>query len=496
MLENLASILFVPRFIQSRDVALPGNLIHTLRFRLTFWNSLVVLIAALLAMFAVREGMRLTIEHGAQETLRDEATELELAVTESYPDLNRIHEEFARKVLAHSQHDWFAGLLDDRGQTVWKSNNFPDEWFEDSSHRTAMRPFEFDRTSNMLLVRHPVRTNDQTRFVVILGEPTQFINNDVSDLTKVMLMIGGALLFVAPIGGYLLARRATEPVREIIKTTRSLNPSQLDNRLQVRGTGDELDQISIEINSFVDQISKYLRTHRDFIANAAHELRSPLTAIQTSVEVSLAKDRSIDEYREELETVSEQCEHLRYLINQLLELAETDAAGQTTMIEEFDMASMIRQSINAFEGVAEEKGISIQAILPAHMQVKGNESKLRQVFNNLLDNALKFGPEGGHVDVELATAADGLKLAIRDTGPGVPDDRLEKIFERFFQIDRSRQRTSPRGNGLGLSICRSIIELHGGSIHATNLPRGLSVEVNLPNPNDLAMDYLHEKKEN
>jgi len=428
-------------------------------------------------LFAVREAMRLTILNEAKTLLQEEATELELAVRQFHPRQNQIVEEFERKILSHSQHDWFAALFVGKS-IVWESDNFPADWKEDSPGNVES-DFSFHQNGQQIVVSHPLKTDDGKTLLIVLGEPTQFIRDDIWQLTKIMLYIGAALLFIAPVGGFLLARQATSPVREIISTTRSLDPTHLESRLPIRGTGDELDQISTEINSFVDQISRYIEGQREFVANAAHELRSPITAIQTSVEVTLDKPRTIDVYQEELETVSEQCQQLRHLVNQLLELAESDANVNGTS-ETVNLKSLVETSINVFSGVAEEKGIEIVPDLVDNSNVNGNESKLRQVFNNLLDNALKFSPAGGKVIVELTEKQSFIVLNVHDSGAGVPDNQLEKIFDRFFQVDQSRQRTKRRGNGLGLSICKSIIEQHGGTIKASNDSPGLIVCVHLP----------------
>ncbi|MFT5302032.1 MAG: signal transduction histidine kinase [Mariniblastus sp.] len=439
---------------------------------------MVVLIAALLALFAVRVAMRITIENEAKSLLCEELTELELAIIELHPNQSKINEEFERKILSHAQHGWFAKLVEGE-QTIWESGNFP----KDSAELTAIPSnpdFAFTQTKERLLVTHQLQTPEINTKVIILGEPTEFIRNDIWQLTKIMLLIGGGLLLVAPIGGFFLARHATQPVRQIIATTRSLNPSNLHSRLEIRGTGDELDQISTEINSFVDQIAKYINSQREFVANAAHELRSPITAIQTSVEVTLEMSRTPAVYQEELETVSEQCQQLRHLVNQLLELAESDTTNHIVNFHAVDLGQLIAKSVNVFSGVAEEKEITITPNLQAHVRVHGDESKLRQVVNNLIDNAIKFSPPGGKVEIELTSTDMISRLTFRDHGPGVPQDQLDKIFDRFFQVDQSRQRTIRQGNGLGLSICQSIIELHGGTIHATNQPKGLSVEIQFP----------------
>lgn len=457
---------------------MPKKLFKSLRFRLTLWNTVVVLVAASLTLFAVRVAMRITIENEAKSLLREELTELKLAIIELYPDQAKINEEFERKILSHAQHGWFATLIEGQ-HTLWESDNFPQESKREIETRLT-RDVTITQTNDRLLVVHQLIAPKGREQTIILGEPTDFIQNDIWQLTKIMLLIGAGTAFIAPIGGYFLARHATRPVRQIIATTRALDPAHLNSRLEIRGTGDELDQISSEINSFVDQIAKYIGSQKEFIANAAHELRSPITAIQTGVEVTLNKDRSLFEYREQLESVNEQCQQLRHLVNQLLELAESDSPNRFANFKSVDLVQLIETSINVFLGVAEEKGINITTDLQANVHVEGDDTKLRQVINNLLDNSLKFSPSGGDIKIKLLKNDEMVRLTFSDSGPGVPQDRLKKIFERFFQIDESRQRTPCHGNGLGLSICKSIIELHGGTIHAKNLTAGLSVEIRLP----------------
>ena len=441
-----------------------------------------MLLASVLALFAMREAIRLTIFQEFRDLLLEETTELELAVQQLYPDFEEIKAEFDRKIRGHRQHRWFAELCNQQRESIWQSDTFPapTEITLANDDEIPIR-FQIQQTGDTIFVRHPVRLSDGTTYSMVLGMPTQFIQRDVWKLTRVLLGIGGVLCLVAPLGGFLLARKATEPVREIIETTRQLDPANLQQRLQIRGTNDELDQISSEINSFLDQNSKYLQSHRDFIANAAHELRSPLTAIQTSVEVSLGRERSAAEYRDELETVSEQCEQLRYLVNQLLELAESDAQQHQAKFAEFDLSSSIAKSVEFFSAIAEENSIRIESNLGSRIFLHGDEIKIRQVVNNLLDNALKFTPSGGVIRLDLRRSRDSVVLTVTDTGCGIPAAELPRIFERFYQANPARTHASRSGSGLGLSICQSIVDRQGGEILVRNLlPHGVSVQVTWP----------------
>lgn len=281
----------------------------------------------------------------------------------------------------------------------------------------------------------------------------------------------------------MLARRATEPMRQIIATTQRLRPSRLRERLTIRGTGDELDQLSAEINHFLDQIAGYLERHREFIGNAAHELRSPLTAIQTSVDVALNKERSPEEYQELLYTLSEECERLRVLVNQLLAVAENDAVGLERPTTPVRLDEVVQKSLEVFAALAEDRQIELQAEIEPSVMAPGDAARLRQVVNNLLDNALKFTDAGGRVTVNLYcdTAQERAVLTVRDTGIGIPREELPRVFDRFYQVDKSHNRDGAHGNGLGLSIVESIVQLHGGVVEVeSDLGCGALFRVKLP----------------
>ena len=310
------------------------------------------------------------------------------------------------------------------------------------------------------------------------------VTNDIGKLTRLMAGAGVVILFVAPLSGYFLAGRATRPLARIIATAARLGPRHMEERLPIRGTQDELDQLSHTINRFLDLLRDYLDRNREFVANAAHELRSPLAAIQSSVEVTLNSDRSVEEYQDMLGEVADQCGHLRILVNQLLLLAETDAARFPMEASTVRFDLVVRKSVEMFAGVAEEQGVDLSTDVIEPLTVEGDGGRLRQVISNLIDNSLKFTPRGGQVRVTLRRdAAQGqMVLTVADTGDGISPEDLPHVFERFYRGDKSRQRQDlAHGNGLGLSICQSIVMAHGGTIAVeSDLGRGTIFTVFLP----------------
>jgi signal transduction histidine kinase len=293
------------------------------------------------------------------------------------------------------------------------------------------------------------------------------------------------MLVLSPLGGYWLASRATEPIAQINALAAQLQPSKMGDRLPLRGTGDELDVLSETINSLLDRIASYLDRNRQFVANAAHELRSPLTAIQSTVEVALNADRKIDEYKELLDEIVVECSDLRLLVNQLLLLAEADTEASPTGYEAVNLAKTVAKSIDMFRDAAEEQGVALSAERLDSVQVRGHAGRLRQVVNNLIDNALKFNRPGGSVTLDLRAAPlhNAVSLRISDTGIGISEQDLPHVFDRFYRGHAAAQArgTHRSGNGLGLSICKAIVTAHGGTIEVESTPdKGTTITVMLP----------------
>jgi signal transduction histidine kinase len=315
-----------------------------------------------------------------------------------------------------------------------------------------------------------------------VGASTEMIEADVERLDRLVGIAVGAIFVAAPLCGFWLAGRTLHPIAGIINTASRLRPDRLDERLPNRGTGDELDRLAETVNRLLDRIATYLSDRRDFLANSAHELRSPLAAMRSTVEVALQSGRITPEDEETFAVIIDQCRSLEYLVNQLLLLAETEAEQLIDRSEAVALDRLIATSSDMFTAAAELKGVSLKIGQLTPTTVHGNRNHLRQVVNNLLDNAVKFTSEGGTVTISLAHAVgEGTAiLTVSDTGSGIAADDLPHVFDRFFRGDRSRQRDG-RGTGLGLSICRAVMIAHGGTISVQSVAgKGSTFRVVIP----------------
>jgi heavy metal sensor kinase len=460
---------------------MPNAIIRTLRFRLTLWNSVIFLLMVVITLAAVRESLRITLRYEADTQLKDDAREIRLMLEELYPRTDVIFEELDRKAITHTHRSLYVRVLDEQQRVVWSTPNAPLQLQSLEYFGTIADPSVVGEYG---IVQFKLDGPRPPPWTVRVGASYALLNSDVAHVTRLMFIVGAAVLLITPLGGYWLAGRATRPLAHIIDTTGKLHPSSLEERLPLRGTGDELDRLSLTINGFLDRLALYLHQNREFTANAAHELRSPLAAIQSSIEVALNSDRTVDEYKDLLFDILDESSNLGVLVNQLLLLAESDAGRLPIGSEPIDLDQVVTRAVEMFRGVAESRNIELRLNCKRPISVPGDGGRLRQVVNNLLDNAIKYSEEGQRVQIELREGPQKGQalLKVRDFGSGIPPADLPHLFERFFRGDKARERSrTRRGTGLGLSICQSIVAAHGGQIKITStVGKGTTVTVVLP----------------
>jgi heavy metal sensor kinase len=289
------------------------------------------------------------------------------------------------------------------------------------------------------------------------------------------------LLLGAAGGGYWLSRRALAPVDQITKTARSISVQNLSSRLAVPQTHDELQRLSETLNSMLQRLEAAFKKIIQFTADASHELRTPVAVMRTRTELSLRKPRSAEEYRETIAQVHSELEKTSDLVEKLMFLARADYGEEALELSTADLGEIAREACNQGKMLSEAKEITFSEQVPKQpIWVKADAQALRRLFLILIDNAIKYTPRCGRVDIGLRKENDFAVAEVRDTGIGIAAEDLPNIFERFYRADKTRSRESG-GLGLGLSIGRWIAEAHGGTIEVqSSLGSGSVFRLGLP----------------
>ena len=281
-------------------------------------------------------------------------------------------------------------------------------------------------------------------------------------------------------GGYLLVHRALTPVAQITRAAERITQFNLSERLPVARTGDELERLSVSLNRMITRLDDALQNSKRLVADASHDLRTPLTILRGELEDFAGDDRLEAEMRDRAGSLLEEVVHLGKIVEQLCTLSRLDAGEAQMEWTPFDLTELAQTTVGQMSLLAEDKGISLTCDAREPVPVKGNCVRLKQVVVNLLDNAIKYTPAKGAVQLRVQRANEHAVLEVEDNGIGIPSDALPHVFERFYRVDEARSAGSESA-GLGLSIVKSICTAHGAEVDAhSTFGRGSCFRVRLP----------------
>lgn len=306
-------------------------------------------------------------------------------------------------------------------------------------------------------------------YAVLVATPLEDVQAVLQNLRNLLLTMAPLVLIAACLGGYWISRRALAPVDEITRVAKSISVENLSKRLVVPQTDDELQRMSETWNQVLERLETAVMRIRQFTADASHELRTPVALIRSTAELALRRERDREEYRKALREIEHEAERMTELTASLLTLARADSDKAEFALTPLDLNIIVREVIHQSEPLAGAKGVHLNAQLaesPAAAAV--NEAAMRRLLLILIDNALKYTPPGGSVDVSTRERDHQVTLSVKDTGEGIPADALPHIFERFYRADEARGRNG--GAGLGLSIARMIAQAHGSEIEVESAP--------------------------
>lgn len=310
--------------------------------------------------------------------------------------------------------------------------------------------------------------------ILQLGQTISERENLLKRIRNVYLFAIIPVILIAYLGGLFVADRALNPIRQLINTLDSIvAKTKIDMRVPVRNEDKLNDELISLFNAMLDKIETLMNGMRSVLDNVAHDLRTPMTRLRGTAEMALEAGQDGDTLREALSDCIEESERILIMLNTLMDVSEAETGAMKLNLEEMNVAPVIGDVVDLYGYVAEEKGVTVHAGFPEELYLTADRSRIRQVLANLLDNAIKYTPSGGSINIEASRWEKEVRITVQDTGIGISDDELDNIWDRLYRGDKSR--SERRGLGLGLSLVKAVVGAHRGHVEVLSTPGAGSV---------------------
>ena len=376
-------------------------------------------------------------------------------------------------------------IMNTRGDIISSSlmNSFDRNTFA-AMHRQAINSRKNILTNTRLgsqsirFYASPVYFEGELSGVVLVGHPIDVIQSSLNKLSLTLIDAFAVMLFPTLLGGYWFSVRALKPVSDISRKLNKISGENLSERINDPGTGDEISELATTFNKLLDRIKLAFKRERQFIADVAHELKTPFATQRTGLEVSLQKERSKAEYKKVIEEAIIDNNRLSNTLQNILDLAWSEASQAKADNNKVNLSSLLSELGEIAVKLAQAKSIRVNLDFQPDVFVYGKEDKLGRAILNCLDNAVKYSKEKGHIDIKLKTHGNIAILTISDRGLGIAKEDLPYIFERFY---RGAKTQNISGSGLGLAISKSIIDIYKGTITVKSIfNKGTTITITLP----------------
>jgi len=456
---------------------------HTLAFRLTLWYAGIFMLTSCVAFLFFYFLITSVIRDRTDQDLLGEARTLSSIL--KVQGMKAVKRQVIFEAQAAGEKKIFFRLLSFTGQEFSSSNM--SYWLNIGVGKAAVEQLINENRPVFNTISLPDRKhNIRVLYTIIgrntilqLGQSMENYTRFIEAFRKIFVTTMASLFILAAIIGWFMARRALAGVEAVTRTARQISESSLKERVPVKKYQDEIDQLAITFNQMLDRIQTLVTGIREMSDNIAHDLKSPITRIRGISEVSLSTGASEIEYENMAASTVEECDRLLDMINTMLVISKTEAGVNKLDARELDIGAVVRDACELFRSPAEDKDLRLVCDVPGNFVISGDNRMIQRMIANLLDNAIKYTPVGGSVEVTANTGNnDTVAIAVKDTGIGISEKDILRIFERFYRCDPSR---SEAGIGLGLSFARAVARAHGGDIDVFSKPeQGSTFTVTIP----------------
>ncbi len=453
----------------------------TTGFRLTLWYSAIFILSSL-ALFGIAYVLlSSSLKQKDQETIQAKLKDYQAQYRTG--GIIAIKNELNFEKYAGKPNIFFIRVAGPKNQTLFLS--IPDQWgnFDlkslengDSSVKESWTYLRaVDRKKGVEIASAPLPDGCSLQ----IGKNTESREELLESFRKAFIAVMIPVILLGVFGGQFLAFRALRPIRQLIHTVRAITATgKIDSRVPTRQTGDELDELVLLFNQMLGQIEVLINGMKDTLDNVAHDLRTPMTRLRGMAEMALQGKQTSENCREALADCLEESERVLKMLNTLMDISEAETGALKLKLEPVNISELLENVVELYRYVAEDKQLVVHTAYPRELYVTADRHRLLQALANLLDNALKYSPSGGRVEVEADAYPQEVVINIKDSGPGIPPEEIPKIWERLYRGDQSR---SQRGLGLGLSLVKAIVAAHRGHVEVASQPGvGSCFSVHLP----------------
>lgn len=462
---------------------------RTLAFRLTAAYASAGVLLVLLAVLGLYLVLVSELNKSSELFLKDKVNVLRTMLRERPDDVDGLHEEVELESAARQYEQFYIGLLDERGKRLLMTPGMADQL--DLQRVTSLMKGHGGSAIGMtgrngksfrVLAATAKVGNSADKIITIQVAVDVSQKEQLLERFRLWFWVTSAgMLVLFPVIGYQIARQGIRPVEEIAATARRITSSHLGERIVAEGYPYELASLALTFNKMLDGLENSFERISRFSADIAHDLRTPVNNIRGEAEVALARARTINEYRDALESSLEEAVRLSDLISNLLFLARTESPLTHLRLESVDVAELLEGVREYYDASAADAGVILtRAGTSEPVIAELDRTLIQRAVGNLVSNAVAHTPEGGTVALRTYSADAKVLIEVSDTGVGIPSEALPLVFDRFFRVDPSRSKSSG-GTGLGLSIVQGILQLHRGDVEiASRLGAGTRVTLSMP----------------